>query len=106
MSALKIFMVVFGLGGLSITTWAIWAILKSHDYQRKALWVTGCIIGFVGLSINWTSTDDLYFWFGFQIPFFSILYYADSGQWLVKLGFPAIPLIALAKIHLETTGKD
>jgi len=103
MSALQIFMVLFGFAGLLTTAWAIWAIFESPDFQKKPLWMAGCIPSFVGLSINFTLPNDLYFWFGIQIPFFSITSFVGSGQWLVKLGFPIIPIIALAEIYIKKT---
>ena len=99
MGALQIFIILFGCAALVVTVWAIWSIVKTPDLQKKPLWIVGSLFGFVGFSINWTSPENLFFWFGFRIPFFSVFTFVGSGQWLVEIGVPIIAVVALMMIY-------
>lgn len=99
MSALQVFVILFGGAALVVTVWAIWSIIKSPDLQKKPLWIVGSLFGFVGFSINWTLPESLFFWFGVRIPFVSVFTIVGSGQWLVQIGFPIIAVVALTMIY-------
>ena len=99
MGALQIFMLLCGCAALVVTVWAIWSIVKTPDLQKKPLWIIGSLFAFVGFSINWTSPENLYFWIGVRIPFFSIFTFVGSGQWLVQIGCPIIAVVALMKTY-------
>jgi len=97
MSALQIFIILVGSVALFITVWAVWSIVQSPDLQRKPLWIVGSLFAFVGFTINWTEPGDLYFWLGLQIPFFSVFRFLGSDEWIAKIGFPIVALVALAR---------
>ena len=106
MGALQIFMIVFSCASLFVTVWAVWSIVKTPDLQKKPLWIVGSLFSFVGFSINWTSPEDLFFWFGVQIPFFSVFTVVGSGQWLVKIGVPIIAVVALMLTYRNRSAEN
>ena len=99
MSAQQIFIALVGSVALFITIWAILSIVKTPDLRLKPLWIFGSLFAFFGFTINWTAPGDLYFWFGVQIPFFSVFKFLGSGEWIAKVGFPIVAIVALAKFR-------
>lgn len=102
MSALQIFITLVGLVALGITIWAVWSTIKSPHLRLKPLWIMGSLFAFFGFTINWSNPGDLYMWFGPQIPFFRVYRLLGSEAWVVKIGFPIVAIVALAKARRHT----
>ena len=99
MNIYQLVVLAFALSAIALSLWAIWAIIRSPDLRFKPLWIMGSLFGFIGLSINWTTPDDLILLFGVSIPVVMIFTVLATGQTIIKTGFPIIAVAALIKIH-------
>ena len=57
----------------------------------------GCLFGFVGFGIDWTTPDDVIILFGITIPVVMVFKVVAKGQMIVKTGFPIVSVVALIK---------
>lgn len=106
MNGFQITVFVFALMVIAVSVWSIIAIVRSPDFRWKPLWVAGCLIGFVGLGIDWTHPNDLLFLFGFTAPVVIVFKVLMTGQVIVKTGFPMVSAVALAKAHWRIPSID
>ena len=97
MNGYQIAMALFGLLSSAVCLWAIVAIIRSARLRFKPLWLIGSLFGFAGITVDWTTPDDVFFWLGITIPVVTMFKLAATGHVIVKAGFPVIAAIALAE---------
>ncbi|WP_189677919.1 hypothetical protein [Sphingomonas glacialis] len=95
MNGSQIFVAIIGFIAASISTWSVIVVVRVPIFRHKPLWVIGCLFGFIGFGINWTTPDDLILLFGITIPVVTIYKVVATGQVIVKTGFPIVSVIAL-----------
>lgn len=105
MSGYQMLVTLLGLVSLAISVWAIWSVAKSN-IRYKAAWIAGSLFGFVGLGVNWTKPDDLFFLFGVQIPPVMVLKILATQLVIVKAQFPIVALVALGKSEFGQAGRQ
>jgi hypothetical protein len=99
----QLFIALFGLLSLAVSAWAVWCVAKAR-LPYKPAWILGSLFGFIGFGIVWTQPDDLAILFGVQIPPVSVFQVVATGVVIVKVQFPIIALVALAKLNFGKSG--
>ncbi|WP_426265486.1 hypothetical protein [Sphingomonas sp. PWP1-2] len=94
MNVSQILVVLFAVIAASFSIWSVTVVIRYPIFKLKPLWVIGCLFGFIGLGINWTTPDNLFLIFGITIPVVTVFKVA-TGQVIVKTGFPIVSAVAL-----------
>jgi hypothetical protein len=68
MNGYQIIVGLFAAIAIVISAGAIFVVIRSPAFTLKPLWVIGCLFGFIGLAINWTTPNDVVMQFGVSIP--------------------------------------
>lgn len=97
MSAGQIFVGSFAALVAVISLWSMIVVVRSPAFKLKPLWVIGCLIGFVGLGIDWTTPGDVIILFGITVPVVWVFKIMATGQVIVKTGFPIVSVVVLVK---------
>jgi hypothetical protein len=97
MSALQLFVGAFGLAAVAVSLLAVWRVARTPGLRFKAVWIVGCLFGFVGFAVNWSAPGDLYLEFGVQIPVVLLLWPPGGGPVVVRAMFPLVAVVALAR---------
>ena len=97
MNAYQLFVGAFAAMAAAVGILAIWRVATSDHMSYKPLWIAGCLFGFIGFAVNWTSPGDLYLQFGVQLPMVMIHSVAGTGDVVVKALFPLAAIAALEK---------
>lgn len=97
MNVYQIVAALFAVLVIAISIGSIVVVVLSPVFNLKVLWVIGCLFGFVGLGINWTTPNDLILLFGISVPVVMVSKVLITGQVIVKTGFPIVSLEAFAK---------
>lgn len=97
MNGSQIFVALFAVVVAAISLWSVIAVVRSRALKFKPLWVIGCLFGFIGFGIDWTTPDDVIILFGITLPVVMVFKVVATGQIIVKTGFPIISVIALVK---------
>ena len=91
------FTVAFAVVCVFVSGFAVVRIWKSDDFSNKPLWILGCLLGFVGFTVDPRRDGHLLFAFGVQIPVVYFLWSSAKGLAL-KAMFPVIAVVALTKL--------
>jgi hypothetical protein len=97
MHAYQLFVGLFAAMSVAVGALAIWRVGASPHMTYKPLWIAGCLFGFIGFAVNWTSPGDLYLQFGVQLPMVMIRSVAGTGDLVLKALFPLVAIAALAQ---------
>ena len=97
MNGSQIFVALFAILVAAISLCSIIAVIRSPALTLKPLWLTGCLFGFIGIGIDWTSPNDVIFLFGVTVPVVMVFKVVATGQIIVKTGFPIVSVVALIK---------
>ncbi len=95
MNVSQILVVLFAVMAASFSIWSVIVVVRSPIFKLKPLWIIGCLFGFIGLGINWTTPDDLVLLVGITIPVVFVFKVVATGQVIVKTGFPIVSAVAL-----------
>jgi hypothetical protein len=97
-----LFSIIVGL----VSLWSIVVIMRLALFNLKPLWIIGCLFGFVGVGIDWTTPDDIALLFGITIPVVMVFKVMTTGHVIVKTGFPFVSVVALAMaMHIQEAGR-
>lgn len=97
MNFYQIIVALFAVLVVATSIGSIVVVIRSPVFKLKVLWVIGCLFGFVGVGINWTTPNDLVLLFGISVPVVMVFKVLVTGQVIVKTGFPIVSLVAFAK---------
>lgn len=99
MNGSQIFVLLFAILVATISFWSVIVVIRSPTLTLKPLWVIGCLFGFVGFGIDWTTPYDVIILFGITIPVVMVFKVVATGQVIVKTGFPIVSAVALISAH-------
>jgi len=99
MNGSQVFVALFAMLVAALSLWSVIVVVRSPVLTLKPLWVIGCLFGFVGFGIDWTTPDDVIILFGITIPVVMVFKVVATGQIIVKTGFPIVSVVALIKAH-------
>jgi len=97
MNVYQIIVALFAVLVVATSIGSIVVVIRSSVFRLKVLWVIGCLFGFVGFGIDWTTPNDLVLLFGISVPVIMVFKVLVTGQVIVKTGFPIFSLVAFAK---------
>ena len=97
MNGSQIFVLLFALLVIAMSIGSIVIVVRSAEFSLKPLWIIGCLLGFVGVGVNWTTPDDIVILFGVTIPAVFVFQVIATGQVIVKTGFPFVAAYVLAR---------
>lgn len=98
MNGSQIFVLIFAMLAVAISLWSIVVVIRSPGFKLKPLWLIGCLFGFMGVGINWTTPDDIIMLFGVTIPVVIVFKVMATGQVILQAGFPVVSVVALVKV--------
>jgi hypothetical protein len=91
----QIFVALFAVLVAALSLWSVIVVIRSRHLKFKPLWVIGCLFGFMGFGVDWTTPDDVVILFGILIPVVTAFKVVASGHVIVKTGFPIVSVVAL-----------
>ena len=97
MNGSQVVVALFAIMVAALSLWSVILVIRSPALTLKPLWVIGCLFGFIGLGIDWTTPDDVILLLGITIPVVMVFKVVATGQIIVKTGFPIVSVVALIK---------